>query len=113
MNLDIEIWKVSETQRRYLSDSLALTNRNYPISWFKGKTPEELDLSEGEENLAVGIFTIIAIKAATIWPSSLDVQVEGQDDWAEVEPAVLAVLQSHTGAEEVSTFDSPQNMGEY
>ncbi len=110
MKLSVEIWEVAETERRYLSEDLSLTSRNYPISWFKEKSPEHLELDEGEEDLAVGIFTVNSIKAATIWPNCVEVQVENPSQWSEVQPAILAILQSHAGVDEVTTYASPHNL---
>lgn len=110
MQLSVEIWKVRETKRHYLTNDLLLSSRISPVSWFKEKMPEALELSEREEDLAVGIFAINAITSAAIWPRGLEIDVEDPQKWEEVEPDILYLLQSHTGAEDVTTFDSPQNL---
>jgi hypothetical protein len=110
MKLSVEIWKVSETQRHYLTNDLLLTSGASSVSWFKEKMPEALELSEREEDLAMGIFAISAITSAAIWPRGLEIDVEDPKNWEEVEPGILNLLQSHTGAEDVTTFDSPQNL---
>lgn len=113
MNLEVEQWIRSETHRHYLMQDLELTGSMSAVSWFRDKTPEILDLSEREEDIAVGIFSINAVTAATLGRKDIEIYVDKPEDWEEVEPAILSLLGRLAGADEVHLFPSPQNPDQY
>lgn len=113
MKLDVELWIKSDTHRHYLTNDLELTSSTSPVSWFRRETPEVLNLSEQEEDIAVGIFSINAISAATLWPRGLEIEVDDASQWDEVQPAVLSLLSHIAGADEINIFPSSQNPDQY
>lgn len=113
MKLNIQEWIVSDTHRHYITEGLALTSRNHPIGWHADQTPEPMDLTEREEDIAITVFAMDAVKAAALWPEGLEVHVERPEQWAEVRPAVGALLGRLAGADEINIYPSPQNTGQY
>ena len=113
MRLDIEQWDLSETHRHYITEGFALTARKNPIGRHRDQTPEAMELTDREEDIAVRVFAITAITAATLWPRGLEVHVELPEHWDEVHPAVTELLGRLANADEVHIFPSPQNPGQY
>lgn len=111
MGLSVEVWKVNDTRRCYLTVDAELTTQQPYINWARaeGSPAVEQQLDEKDENFGIALFAIEAVIGVIVAPKYLEIFINDPSKWPGTESAILSALAQHTGSETVEPFSSPQN----